>query len=334
MVVRPSDPGRGTGRMASARELYMAAPLNICVLGGTGFVGSELVAHWARDGHWLTLPTRNPAREQDLRLFPTVRLLRADIHDPQVLESLVDGMDVVVNLVGILNENGRNTFQKVHADLAAKVVAAMRARQVRRLLHMSALGADRNGPSRYLRSKGEAEEHIRAAAEDLDFTLFRPSVIFGPDDSLTNRFARLLRLSHGWMPLARSQARFAPIYVGDIVEAFAYALRERATFGETYELGGPQVVTLEELVRLCAQVAGLPCHIVRLPDALGRLQAAVLGLLPGKPMTLDNFRSLTRDSVCGTDGCTQLGLQPHRLLDIMPTYLGTRARPLRFASYP
>ncbi len=312
----------------------MAAPLNICVLGGTGFVGTRLATRLARDGHWLTLPARDPDQGQALRVLPTVRLLKADVHDRGVLDRLVEDMDVVINLVGILNEHGHDTFQRVHADLAAKVVAAMRAGRIRRLLHMSALGADIRGPSAYLRSKGAAESHLRAAAAHLDFTIFRPSVIFGPGDSLTNRFAGLLRLSHGWMPLARAHARFAPIYVGDVAEAFARALRDRETFGQTYELGGPDVVTLEQLVRLSAQASGLPCHIVRLPDALGRLQAAVLGLLPGKPMTLDNFRSLTRDSLCAEDGCARLGLHPRAMLDVLPTYLGAPAGSVRFGAHP
>lgn len=165
----------------------MAAPLNICMLGGTGFVGAQLAARLARDGHWLTLPARDPDQGQALRVLPTVQLLKADIHDPAVLDRLLEGMDAVVNLVGILNEHGHDTFQRVHADLAAKVVAAMRAGRIRRLLHMSALGADVHGPSAYLRSKGAAENHLRAAAAHLDFTIFRPSVIFGPGDSLTNR---------------------------------------------------------------------------------------------------------------------------------------------------
>jgi NADH dehydrogenase len=302
------------------------------MLGGTGFVGAQLAARLARDGHWLTLPSRDPDQGQALRVLPTVQLLKADIHDPAVLDRLLEGMDAVVNLVGILNEHGHDTFQRVHADLAAKVVAAMQAGRIRRLLHMSALGADVHGPSAYLRSKGAAENHLRAAAAHLDFTIFRPSVIFGPGDSLTNRFAGLLRLSHGWMPLARAHARFAPIYVGDVAEAFARALLQRETFGQTYELGGPDVVTLEQLVRLSAQASGLPCHILRVPDALGRLQAAVLGLLPGKPMTLDNFRSLTRDSVCAEDGCARLGLHPRAMLEVLPTYLGAQAGPVNFGA--
>lgn len=296
-------------------------PLNLCVLGGTGFVGSALVNRLARDGHWIRVPTRNPIHGQHLRVLPTVELVTANVHDPATLDRLVTGMDAVINLVGILNEHGRSTFQLAHAALAEKLVAALRAARVRRLLQMSSLGADPDGPSRYLRSKGQAEAHIRAAAAQLDFTLFRPSVIFGPGDSLTNRFAALLRLSGGFLPLARAQTRFAPVYVEDVAEAFAHALSDRETYGQSYELCGPEVVTLEQLVRATAQAAGLRCLILRLPDSIGRLQAALLGLVPGKPMTLDNFRSLTFDSVCTEPGCQRLGLTPRSMAQILPGYL-------------
>jgi uncharacterized protein YbjT (DUF2867 family) len=301
----------------------MAPPMNICVLGGTGFVGTELVTRLVRQGHWVRVPTRSPGHGQHLRVLSTAELVTANVHDPRTLGQLLAGMDAVINLVGILNQSGRATFQSVHADLAAKLVAAARLTKIRRLLQMSAAGADRErGPSRYLRSKGEAEGHIRAAGSHLDFTIFRPSVIFGPRDSLTNRFAALLRLGGGFLPLARSQARFAPAYVGDIADAFVRTLDDRGSFGETYELCGPEILTLERIVRLTAAVAQLPCHILRLPDALGLLQAAFLGLLPGKPLSLDNFRSLTVDSVCTQDGFARLGISPRHMMSVLPFYLG------------
>jgi uncharacterized protein YbjT (DUF2867 family) len=301
--------------------------MSICVLGGTGFVGMELVTRLARKGHWVRVPTRGPTHGQRLAVLPTVERVTANVHDPRTLGQLLDGMDAVINLVGILNESGSATFQSAHADLAAKLVTAARGARVPRLLQMSALGADRErGPSRYLRSKGEAEEHLRAATH-LDVTIFRPSVIFGSGDSLTNRFAALLRLGSGVLPLARSQARFAPVYVGDVADAFVRALGDRRTFGATYELCGPQVLTLEELVRLTAAVAGLPCHVLRLPDALGLLQAALLGLLPGKPLSLDNYRSLSVDSVCRENGCARLGISPRHLMAELPFYLGPFSAP-------
>jgi len=297
--------------------------MNICVLGGTGFVGTELVTRLVGQGHWVRVPTRNAGHGQHLRVLSTIELVAANVHDPRTLGQLLAGMDAVINLIGISNPSGRATFRSVHAELATKLVTAARLTRVRRLLQMSALGADaEHGPSRYLRSKGEAEAHIRAAVPRLDFTIFRPSVIFGPRDSLTNRFAALLRLAGGFLPLVRSQARFAPVHVGNVAEALVRTLDDRGSFGETYELCGPQVMTLEQIVRMTAAVAQLPCHILRQPDALGRLQAALLGLLPGKPLSLDNFRSLSVDSLCTRNGLQRLGIRPRPMMAVLPFYLG------------
>jgi NADH dehydrogenase len=301
--------------------------VNICVLGGTGFVGTELVTRLALDGHWVRVPTRNLARAQRLRVLDTVELQLADVHSLPALGQLFAGCDAVINLVGILNPRRGASFHAVHTELPAKVLAAARAAGVRHLLHMSALGADVHGPSQYLRSKGAAEALLRAAPPPASqgqpaVTILRPSVIFGAGDSLTNRFAKLLRLTAGILPLARAAALFAPIHVLDVAEAFRAALLKRASFGATYQLCGPDVVTLAELVRLTARVAQLPCHIVPLPDVLARLQGLAMGLLPGTPFSLDNFRSLTIDCVCREDGCAQLGIRPARLLAILPTYLG------------
>jgi len=295
----------------------------VCVLGGTGFVGKELVARLVKDGHWVRVPTRAWAGNDELRVLDTVRLIRTDVLDQRNLPKLFAGADVIVNLIGILNEHGRNTFKSVHVDLAAKVAAAARTAGVKRLLHMSSLGADASAaPSRYLRSKGEAEERVRASNPAVGWTIFRPSVIFGPGDTLTNRFAGLLRLSAGTLPLARAQARFAPVSVEDVAEAFRRALNDPATIGQTYELCGPQVMTLEELVRTTAAVAGLPCRIIRLPDFIAFAQAVLMNLLPGKPFSVDNYRSLSVDSVCrGDSGLGRLGISPQPLLSVLPVYL-------------
>jgi uncharacterized protein YbjT (DUF2867 family) len=310
--------------------------VNICVLGGTGFVGTELVTRLALAGHWVRVPTRNPARAQRLRVLDTAELRLANVHDPGVLGLLFGGCDAVVNLVGILNPRGGASFQSVHAELPAKVMAAARAAGVRHVLHMSALGADERAPSEYLRSKAAGEAAVRAAAPpgaqpQPAVTIFRPSVIFGRGDSLTNRFARLLSLTAGLLPLARARARFAPIDVRDVASAFTRSLTDRSTLGQTYELCGPQIMSLAEIVRLTAHVAGLPCHIVPLPDLLARMQGLVMGLLPGKPFSLDNFRSLTVDCVCRQDGCARLGIHPTHMLAELPGYLGHEDRDAQLA---
>jgi NADH dehydrogenase len=305
--------------------------VNICVLGGGGFVGTELVRRLVYAGHWVRVPTRRLAHVERLRVLDTAELRVANVHEPRVLSQLFADCDAVINLIGILNEHGRASFETVHTALAAKVMKAARGAGVRRVLHMSSLGAAEQAPSRYLRSKAAAEAAVRAVPHPEQphpaVTIFRPSVIFGAGDSLTNRFAGLLRLSFGVLPLARARARFAPICVLDVVEAFVRALTQEASVGATYELCGPEVLTLEEIVRLTARVAGLPCHIVPMPDALARLQGVMLGLLPGKPFSLDNFRSLTIDSVCREDGCAALGVVPRPLLAELPLYLGPQPLP-------
>jgi NADH dehydrogenase len=291
------------------------------VLGGTGFVGTELVLRLADERCYIRVPTRRLADGIHLKVVPTVELVVANVHDVRVLSQLFADVDVVVNLVGILNEHGRATFRAVHRDLASRVVETMRAQRVPRLLHMSALAASAEAPSHYLRSKAEAEAQVRAGAAAIGFTIFRPSVIFGEDDSLTNRFASLLRTSHGFLPLARAHARFAPIYVHDVVEAFMRALADRSTIGRSFDLCGPDVMTLEQIVRLTARAAGLPCHILRLPDFIAAAQGAVMGLLPGKPFSIDNYKSLKVDSVCQQNGRDALGLKPARMEAIVPGYL-------------
>jgi uncharacterized protein YbjT (DUF2867 family) len=300
----------------------------VCVLGGSGFVGTELVSHLVRCGYTVRVPTRNLAHTERLRVLSTVDLRLANVHEPRILSQLFTDCTDVVNLIGILNPRGAASFETVHAALAGKVLQAARAAGVRRLLHMSALGADPHGPSRYLCSKGSAEQQLRAPAQPDSapvVSIFRPSVIFGVHDSLTNRFAQLLRLSGGVLPLARAGARFAPVSVVDVATAFVRVLSAPPAPG-TYELCGPEVMTLAEIVRLTARIARLPCHILPLPDVLARLQGLLMGLLPGTPFSLDNFRSLSIDAVCRTDGCRALGIVPRPMLAELPGYLAPAAR--------
>jgi len=295
----------------------------ITVLGGTGFVGSALVARLASSGHRLRLPSRNPQAAKHLAVLPTVERIRTDIHDPASLRAVVAGSNVVINLVGILNEKGRSGagFDLAHAELTRKTLEACLETRVTRYLHMSALGADEKGPSHYLRSKGVAERHVRVAPSSLDWTIFRPSVIFGRGDSLLNRFASLLRLSGGLIPLARAEAKFSPVWVDDVVTAFDQALNGGSTSRQSYELCGPEIMTLGNLVRYTGSLAGTGARVITLPDAVGRLQALVMDFVPGKPFSTDNFLSLTIDNVCRDDGFARLGITPTPLRSIAPMYI-------------
>jgi len=301
------------------------AARSICLLGGSGFVGTHLAAALAREGWRITVPTRDPARARHLAPIPSLRLVAADIHDPSQLATLCAGRQVVINLVGILNERGRNGsgFARVHVELVRKLVDACRRQHVDRLLHLSALnaGAD-HGVSHYLRSKGQGERIIRQeSGPDLRWTMFQPSVIFGPRDDFANRFARLLRAIPVGLPLARPGARFAPVWVGDVVAAMLRALADDATAGECYELCGPERLTLREIVCQVRDRLGLARAVIGIPDVVARLQAAICDFVPGKPFSTDNYRSLLVDSVCKVNGLARLGIQPQPFTAVLPKYL-------------
>jgi uncharacterized protein YbjT (DUF2867 family) len=312
-----------TSAPAFISAAFGRAPLTIAVTGGTGFVGRSLITHLAAAGHAVRVATRNAARADALLPLSSVEIHAGNVYDPDFLRRVFDGCDAVVNLVGILNERGfgGGGFRRAHVVFTGGLLQAMRQTHVRRLLHMSALNADAaRARSYYLRTKGEAEQLIHAEGA-LSWTIFRPSVIFGSGDSLTTRFAGLLRASAGWLPLARATARFAPIFVGDVAQAFLRALDDGRSAGTTYELCGPEVLTLGQLVREIALTARLPCHVLALPDALAWLQGAIMGLIPGKPFSLDNYRSLQSDSICRENGCQALGLRPASLKAWAPLWL-------------
>jgi NADH dehydrogenase len=311
----------------------------ICILGGTGFVGRTLCNRLTRDGYELRVLTRNRERNRHrLILLPTLDLVEADVHDEAQLSRHFEDCDAVINLVGILNERGRDGrgFQYAHVVLAHKVIQACRERGVKRLLHMSALNADAaRGPSHYLKTKGEAEDLVHAAADDrFKVTSFRPSVIFGRDDGFFNRFAKLLKLTPLVFPLACARARFAPVYVQDVAESFARALANPASYGRRYNLCGPRVYTLQELVEYTARCIGVRRRVIPLNDFLSRLQAAVFDFVPGKPFSTDNYLSATVDSVCAGDGdLPALDIPPTALEAVVPQYLRGNSYRARYNLY-
>ncbi len=310
---------------------------SVCVLGGTGFVGRHLVPRLAREGRTVRVLSRRPHRHRELLVTPGVELVEADVHDPEVLKAQFAGMGAVVNLVGILNERRRPglSFREAHVDLPRKVVEACRAAQVERLLHMSALNADAaRGRSVYLRSKGEGENRVHVIGQSgIHVTTFQPSVIFGPDDAFINRFARLLRLTPLVFPLACPDARFAPVWVGDVAEAFARALEDSHTWSRQYPLCGPREWTLRQVVEFTARTLGIHRVVIGLPDGLSRWQARILSLVPGKPFTMDNYLSLKTPSVCADNGLCALGIEPADLEAIVPGWLEGRSRLHRLSQW-
>ncbi len=291
----------------------------IVVLGGTGFVGSHLVPALVADGYRVDVLTRNAERTRALAVLPRVRLLSTDVNDRAALARRLRGACAVINLVGILNESGRKGagFRRAHVDLTSALIGACKEAGLRRLLQMSALNSGR-GSSHYLQTRGEADQRVRAS--ELDWTIFQPSVIFGRGDGLFFRFAQLLELAPV-LPLARPDAKFAPVFVGDVVQAMLRALRDRSSIGQSYELCGPQVLSLREIVEYTARQRGLRRWVIGLPAALGRLQAAVFDFVPGKPFSTDNWKSLQIDSVGGIDGLFRLGVERTPIDAVMPELL-------------
>lgn len=282
------------------------------MVGGSGFVGRHLVAALAARGVRVTVPTRRRERAKHLFLLPTVEVLEADVNAPGVLARLAAGRDAVINLAGVLqsrrgrpDERGPNDygpdFAQTHVELPQAIVAACRGAGIGRLLHMSALGADPRGPSEYLRSKGIGEGAV-LAADDLAVSVFRPSVIFGPEDRFLNQFALLARISPV-LAIPKAGARFQPVYVGDVVRAMMSALDDRDAAGKRYDLCGPREYTLKDIVRLACEMTGRRRLVLGLPDSLATLQAWTMEHLPAalRLITRDNLRSMTVASVC--TGC-------------------------------
>lgn len=320
----------------------MGKQLKICILGGTGFVGHQIAADLVELGHRVNILTRRRQRHRDVLVWPTVALKEGDVHDPEFLTRQFRGMDAVINLVGVLNEKGRRGrgFERVHVELAMSIGEAIRETGVPRLLHMSALNASLDAPSHYLRTKERGEE-IAHRIPGCNVTSFRPSVIFGEGDNFTNRFARLLATVPLFLPLAKPEARFQPIHVDDVSQCFVRALNQHATFGYSYNLAGPAVYTLQEIVEFINEVTGLHRRIMPLSDWQSRLQASIMEWLPGKPFSVDNLRSLEVDSVCRTPCPLPFGIEPKAMESTAPVYLSPEADtlnrirnapPVRFSS--
>lgn len=303
---------------------------SVLVIGGSGFVGASLAERLVETNREVIVPTRRPLAAAHLRPLPTVEICAANVHNDGELDELVARCDAVVNLVGILHGATAQPFgpefAAAHVALPRRIVAACARAGVRRVVHISALGvADdgHSGPSMYLRSKAAGEEVLREAA-GIEWTILRPSVIFGPRDKLMNTFATLQRFAPV-VPLARAGTRLQPVYVGDVAQAIVACLENRATIGHCYELAGPQVFTLAELFGLAGRWAGRSAPVLPLPDPIGWLQAAALEFAPGPTiMSRDNFDSLAIDNVASGPIDPELGIDPTPLAAIAPGYLARR----------
>ena len=306
--------------------------LKVVVFGGNGFIGSHLIAQLAGEGARVVVPTRRPERAGALGMLPGVQVVAANIGKDDLVP-LLQGADAAINLVGVLHSRRGQPygpeFKHAHVDIPRRIVAACAAAGVPRYLHMSALGADIGGPSMYQRSKADGEVAARAEPA-VAATIFRPSVVFGPGDNFLNMFAKMQQFLP-LVPLACADAQFQPIYVGDVARAFVNALKDPKTRHQVYDLGGPAIYSLAELVRLAGRFSHHERPVIGLPAALGRLQARVFELLPGEPlMSRDNLDSMEHDNVI--DPAIQaltaatLGIKLTALEAVAPGYLSPHDR--------
>lgn len=307
-------------------------PSRILIVGGSGFLGRHLTARLAAQNRRIIVPSRRAERARHLLMLPTARLVDMASPEAPSLEALVADSDAVVNLAGILHGDhgepyGRD-FAQAHVELPRRIAQACARSGVRRLVHVSALGVSDDpaqpGPSMYLRSKADGERAIREV-QGVDWTILRPSVLFGPEDRFLNTFASLQRVLPV-LPLGRAQARFQPVYVGDVAQAIVNVLDRPATIGRSFELAGPEVFTLAELARLAGRWSGHPRPVWALPYTLGQIQAGVLGAMPNPVMSMDNFDSMGIDNVASGPIAPELGITPTPLASVAPNYLPRKVR--------
>jgi len=295
---------------------------DILLIGGNGFVGRVLAAKLQAAGYSVLLPTRHQAAARDLRILPKVYLEDADVHQFDELQNLcarINANGAVINLVGVLHDKPANPYGKIfrtaHVELPKNIITAMQMYGLKRYLHMSALGADANGPSMYQRSKGDGELAVKASG--LDWTIFRPSVIFGPQDQFINLFSNLTK----WLPalpLANCAARFQPVSVEDVVEAFIKSLKMPQTIHQSYDLVGPTVYTMKEIVAFAARKAVSNCAIIPVPAFVGYLQALAFEFLPVPTlMSRDNIASMQVPNIL-----------PVNAVDALPEIFGISRRSL------
>lgn len=294
--------------------------MNILILGGSGFVGRAICSKLVAGGHSITVPTRKRDNARALFPLPSVTVVEADVYDANALAQLVRSKDAVINLVGILNGN----FERAHVTLTANAVAACKTAGVSRYVQMSALGASENGPSAYQRSKAAADAFV--CDSGLDFTIFAPSVIFGRGDSFLTKFASMIGFLPPLVPmmLPGASARFQPVWVDDVARAFVASVNDESTYGQRYELVGPKVYTLKELIAYVMKLSHRKHMIIGLPGFVTSMLASVLQYVPTQPLTPDNVKSMSVDNVSAAPFPKFAG-HATALEDVVPSYLGRAA---------
>lgn len=298
---------------------------SVLILGGTGFVGRHVCEKLTRLGCRMTVITRRASQAAAIQSMPKIRVLEGDVYNSAFLAQCMAKHDVVINLIAILHGT-ETAFDKAHVQLPKIIATACLQSGVKRLIHISALGASAQGPSLYQRSKAQGEKVLQEAG--LDLTLLQPSVIFGTEDKFLNLFAQLQQVTPV-MPLAGASTRFQPVWVEDVASAVAYCVTHQSTIGHTYEICGPDILTLKELVQKSGQWAGVRNGkgrwVFGIPHTLAWLQAFLMEMAPGQPlMSRDNLRSMAVDNIASGKalGLKDLDIQASSVESIAPGYLG------------
>jgi uncharacterized protein YbjT (DUF2867 family) len=306
--------------------------MRIVLIGASGFFGGYLLRALRNDHHQCIVLTRSVDHRGSLGLLSGVELIQADVYDVNVLAEHFAGADAVVSMAGILNESGNDGkgFQKVHVDLVKGIIRACQKAGVSRLLHVSALNAGK-GSSHYLKSKGEAELLLQSA-DNLNVSIFQPSVIFGRGDEFFNRFAGLMSFNP-MLPLACPRARLQPVYAGDVACVMADALEDPMTWGKTYEMAGPKSYTLKELVVWTAKCKGWKRLVIGLPGPVSAMMAAVMNMVPGKPFSWDNYQSLKTDNTSDKNDFAYFGVLPLSIDLVVPDYLNGSLHQRRLSAF-
>jgi uncharacterized protein YbjT (DUF2867 family) len=292
----------------------------VTVLGGSGFVGSSVVARLDQAGYQVKVLTRRREQAKHLILLPNVHVVESDIHDQATLKAQLQGSDVVINLIGILHQTSDNGFEKMHHQFPRRVAQLCEELNIPRLLHMSALQASVSAPSEYLRSKAAGDQAVLEFSKKLHVTIFRPSVIFGTRDRFINLFAKLIQ-AIPVLALAMPQAKFQPIWVEDVASTMVNAVDEPATYGKTYELGGPAIMTLQQIMEAVMKTINVQRPIMGLSLNMSLLQGSFMQLLPIKLLSRDNVKSMQVDNICQQPMANELCVVPTDMFAVISGYL-------------
>lgn len=292
----------------------------VSILGGSGFVGSAVVAKLQEEGYRVNVLTRRAYRAKHLILLPDVKLVECDVFDEASLTKALYGTDIVINLIGILHPSRQHSFEQVHTKLPAMLGWICQNLGISRFIQMSSLGASVDAPSEYLRSKGAGEVALKEYQPALNISIFKPSIIFGRDDNFINLFATLIKFMPAIL-LVKPDAKFQPIWVEDVAHSIVSSVENTATYGQTYELAGPKVYTFRLLIQGIMDTLDRQRPIIGLNDTLSNLQAWMMELLPFDIMSRDNLKSMEVDSVSDESFPPVFGIEPTPLEVVIPEYL-------------